>query len=43
MAELRHKILESKISHEVIDDEVIVLQFDTGLYYSLLHLRLPVF
>jgi hypothetical protein len=29
MRDFRHEILTTKIAHEVIDGEVIVLQFDT--------------
>jgi hypothetical protein len=35
MTGFRYQILENKVSHELIDGEVMVLQFDTGFYYSL--------
>jgi len=35
MADFRYQIPEGKVAHEMIDGEVIVLQFDTGFYYSL--------
>jgi hypothetical protein len=35
MKDIRYQILEGKVAHELIDGEVIVLQFDTGFYYSL--------
>jgi hypothetical protein len=35
MTDIRYQILEGKVAHELIDGEVIVLQFDTGYYYSL--------
>jgi hypothetical protein len=37
MRDCRHEILTTKIAHEVIDGEVIVLQFDTGFYFSITH------
>lgn len=30
-----HKINEEAISHELIDGEVVIIQFDSGNYYSL--------
>jgi hypothetical protein len=35
MSDFRYEIPEGKVAHEMIDGEVIVLQFDTGFYYSL--------
>ena len=35
MTDIRYQILEGKVAHELIDGEVIVLQFDTGYYFSL--------
>jgi hypothetical protein len=35
MTEFRYEILTSKVAHEVIDGEVIILQFDTGFYFSI--------
>jgi len=35
MTDFRYEILTNKIAHEVIDGEVIVLQFDTGFYFSI--------
>lgn len=35
MADFRYQIPTGKVAHETIDGEVIVLQFDTGFYFSL--------
>jgi len=32
---IRYRINSSKIIHEIIDDEVVVIDFDSGNYYSL--------
>jgi hypothetical protein len=31
----RYKVNEDALSHELIDGEVVIIQFDTGNYYSL--------
>jgi len=35
MRDFRYEIQTGKVAHEVIDGEVIVLQFDTGFYFSI--------
>jgi hypothetical protein len=35
MSDFRYQIPEGKVAHELIDGEVIVLQFDTGFYFSM--------
>jgi hypothetical protein len=33
--DFRYEVLTAKVAHEVVDGEVIVLQFDTGYYFSI--------
>jgi len=35
MPMLYYKILDKKVAHEIIDGEAIIIDFDTGNYYSL--------
>jgi hypothetical protein len=34
-SELRYKIVEQNVAHEIIDGEAIIIHFDSGNYYSL--------